>query len=62
MLQVGSQSYPLEKDGKEIAKEVGFVVEETRPFTTRTNNNLHKTKQDGEVLIILRKGERHDGK
>ena len=61
VLQVGSQSYPLEKDGKEIAKEVGFVVEETRPFTTRTNNNLHKTKQDGEVLIILRKGERHDG-
>ena len=56
VLQVGSQSYPLEKDGKMIAKEVGFVCEDVRVFTNKENNNLHSTKENGEVIIILRKG------
>jgi len=61
VLQVGSQSYPLEKDGKRIAEEAGFVCEDVRSFVGKTNNNLHKTKENGEVLIILRKGGTKDG-
>lgn len=53
ILQVGSQTYPLEKDGKRIAGDVGFVCEGVRTF--KSNNSLHGTNDDGEVLIILRK-------
>ena len=62
VLQVGSQSYPLEKDGKRIAEEAGFVCEDVRSMVGKTNNLLHKTKKEnGEVLIILRKGGTKDG-
>lgn len=60
-MQVGSQSYPLEKDGKAIAEDVGFICEEVRSFMNKKNNNLHKTKENGEVFIILRKEKTKDG-
>ena len=59
ILQVGSQTYPLEKDAKRIAGDVGFSCECVRPF--KSNNTLNGINYDGEVLIILRKGEAKDG-
>lgn len=58
VLQVGSQSYPLLEDGKRIAKEVGFVVEDIRPLGGGTASALHgNTDEDdeNEKIVILRK-------
>lgn len=60
ILQVGSQTYPLEKDAKRIAEYVGFSCECVRQF--KSNNTLNGTNDDGEVLIIFRKGETSYGK
>ena len=59
ILQVGSQSYPLLEDGKRIAAEVGFTVEDVRPFGGGTSSALHgNTDEDeeNEKIVILRKG------
>jgi len=51
-LQVGSQVYPLEKDGITIAKKIGFKHIETR--STEMRNNFNRTdEQLGEVVVIL---------
>lgn len=53
-LQVGNQSYPLEEAAKTIAARCGLDYVETR--LTDMINNYNKTeKQDGEVIVILRK-------
>ena len=57
-LQVGSQSYPLLKDGMRLAKQAGFVVEAVRPLGGSTASNLHGNTAedlDNEQIIILRK-------
>lgn len=57
LLQVGSQQYPLSKDGHRIALECGFTVEGWRPL--RYQNNLHGTAEaDGEIILLLRKKNR----
>lgn len=54
-LQVGNQSYPLEESAKSIADGCGLWYLETRH--TGMINNYNKTeKDDGEVIIIFRKG------
>lgn len=58
VLQVGSKSYPLLKDGTRIAEEVGFTVEDVRPFGGGTNSALHGNDDEdieNEKVIILRK-------
>ena len=53
-LQVGSQVYPLLKDGKQIAKQVGFKVLEVRE--TQMKNHFNQTaEEDGEVVLICQK-------
>lgn len=57
-LQVGSQSYPLAKDGVKISQEVGFTVEDIRPLGGATSSSLHNNTDDdeeNEKIIILRK-------
>jgi hypothetical protein len=57
-LQVGSQSYPLAKDGVKIAQQVGFTVEDIRPLGGATSSSLHNNTDDddeNEKIIILRK-------
>ena len=57
-LQVGSQSYPLAKDGVKIALQVGFTVEDIRPLGGATSSSLHNNTDDdeeNEKIIILRK-------
>jgi len=54
ILQIGSQKYPLLKDGKKIAEACGFVVEETRETSMR-NGFKSTAEEDSEVLLILRK-------
>lgn len=57
-LQVGSQTYPLLDDGKDIAREVGFIVEEIRPLGGGASSPLHSnTDEDdeNEKIIVLRK-------
>lgn len=55
-LQVGSQSYPLVKDGQEIATEVGFTIEDVRKFCGQENNGLHSGNEEkNEKIIILKK-------
>lgn len=57
-LQVGSQSYPLAKDGVKIAQQVGFSVEDIRPLGGATSSSLHNNTDDdeeNEKIIILRK-------
>lgn len=57
-LQVGSQTYPLLKDGIAIAKRVGFAVEEIRPLGGGTSSSLHSNKdedEENEKIIVLRK-------
>lgn len=57
-LQVGSQTYPLLKDGTAIAREVGFDVEEIRPLGAMENSSMHNnTSEDesNEKIIVLRK-------
>lgn len=59
VLQVGGQSYPLIEDGKRIAEEVGFTVEDVRPLGGGTKSALHNRTdddEDNEKVIILRKG------
>jgi hypothetical protein len=55
VLQIGSQKYPLLKDGKKIAEAFGFVVEETRKAPMR-NGFKTTADEESEVLLILRKG------
>lgn len=58
VLQVGGQSYPLIEDGKRIAEEVGFAVEDVRPLGGGTKSALHNRTdedEDNEKIIILRK-------
>lgn len=53
-LQVGSQSYPLLEDGKEIAQQIGFKVVDVR--TTDMKNHFNKTEDEkGEVVLLLYK-------
>lgn len=53
-LQVGSQVYPLLKDGKQIAKQIGFKVLEVRE--TQMKNHFNQTaEEDGEVVLICQK-------
>lgn len=53
-LQVGSQYYPLLKDGKKIAKAKGFKIKEVR--ATDMKNNFNQTEEkDGEVVLICEK-------
>ena len=57
-LQVGSQSYPLLDDGKRIAQEVGFIVEDVRPLGGGTHSALHGNDdetEENEKILILRK-------
>jgi hypothetical protein len=57
-LQVGSQTYPILDRGKKIAQEVGFKVEDIRPFGGSTSSKLHSQtdeSEDNEKIIILRK-------
>lgn len=59
VLQVGGQSYPLIEDGKRIAEEIGFTVEDVRPLGGGTKSALHNRTdddEDNEKIIILRKG------
>ena len=55
-LQIGSQKYPLLKDGKKIAKKCGFVVEEIRK-TLMANGWKTTADEDSEVLLILKKAQ-----
>ena len=58
VLQVGSQRYPLLKDGIKIAKNIGFVVEDIRPMGGMTATPLHgNTDEDeeNEKIMILKK-------
>lgn len=58
VLQVGGQSYPLIEEGKRIAEEVGFAVEDVRPLGGGTKSALHNRTdedEDNEKIIILRK-------
>lgn len=53
-LQVGNQSYPLEREAKLHAKRIGFQYVETR--TTAMINNQAKTDEnEGEVIVLFRK-------
>lgn len=55
-LQVGNQSNPLEETAKTIADSCGLAYVETRH--TDMINNYNKTdKDDGEVIVIFRKGK-----
>ena len=57
-LQVGSQSYPLLKDGIAIAESIGFYVEDIRPLGGMTSSSLHNNTdedEENEKIIILRK-------
>ena len=57
-LQVGSQSYPLAKDGIKIAQSIGFTVEDVRPLGGATSSSLHGNSdedEENEKIIILRK-------
>ena len=58
ILQVGSQTYPLLKDGIAIAESIGFFVEDIRPLGGGTSSALHKNTdddEDNEKIIVLRK-------
>ncbi len=57
-LQVGSKSYPLLTDGCEIAKDIGFSVQDIIPFGRGTSSSLHSNTDDdpdNEKIIILKK-------
>ena len=53
-LQVGSQRFPLREDGIRIAKEKGFGFVECRT-TDMTNSFSGTDKQDGEIILVLKK-------
>lgn len=53
-LQVGSQKYPLLKDGKKIAEDVGFIVEDVRGANMDNNNGVSDL-ENKECILILRK-------
>lgn len=58
ILNVGSQTYPLLEDGKDIATKVGFILEEVRPLGGQTASGLYgNTDEDeaNEKIMILRK-------
>ena len=57
-LNVGGKSYPLIRDGQEIARSVGFHIEDVRPLGGGTASALHQNTdddEDNEKIIILRK-------
>lgn len=57
-LNVGGKSYPLIRDGQEIARSVGFHIEDVRPLGGSTASALHQNTdddEDNEKIIILRK-------
>ena len=58
VMQIGSQKYPLLKDGKKIAKKCGFVVEEIRKTHMKNTRPCSiAADEDSEVLLILRKAQ-----
>jgi hypothetical protein len=56
-LQVGSQTYPLLADGRELAKAAGFNVIGIRS-TDMVNNFTNTAEEDGEIVLLLRKKRR----
>ena len=53
-LQVGSQTYPLLQDGKEIAERVGFKIEDD--MSAEMDNNFNQTEDEKkERILILKK-------
>jgi hypothetical protein len=53
-LQIGNQTYPLERTAVAIASACGLAHVETRP-TGMINNRTKTEEADGEVIVILRK-------
>jgi hypothetical protein len=53
-LQVGSQAYPLLRDGKAIGKRAGFRIGKIRA-TEMANNFQETAEEDGEVVLLLHK-------
>ena len=53
-LQVGSQKYPLLEDGKRIAEDVGFAIEDVRGAGMDNNNGVSDAEKK-ECILILRK-------
>jgi len=54
LLQVGSQRYPLIKDGIEIAKEIGFNIIDNH--SANMDNYFKKTSEENkERILILQK-------
>ena len=53
-MQVGSQKYPLLEDGKRIAEDVGFAVEDVRGAGMDNNNGVSDAEKK-ECILILRK-------
>lgn len=53
-LQIGNQSYPLEREAKMIAAECGLEHVETRS-TVMVNNYTETKPEDGEVVVIFRR-------
>lgn len=53
-LQVGNQSYPLERTALEFAPTAGFEHIETRA-TGMVNNFVQTERADGEIVVLLRR-------
>ena len=53
-LQVGSQKYPLLEDGKRIAQDVGFSIEDVRGAGMDNSNGVSDAEKK-ECILILRK-------
>ena len=53
-LQVGSQKYPLLEDGKRIAEDVGFAIEDVRGAGMDNSNGVSDAEKK-ECILILRK-------
>jgi hypothetical protein len=60
-LQIGNQTYPLERTAVAIAAACGLAHVETRP-TGMINNRTKTEEADGEVVLILRKTPRPSAK
>jgi DNA modification methylase len=60
-LQVGSQAYPLLKDGKRLAKAAGFTIGEIRA-TDMANNFQGTAEENGEIVLLLHKPARAKAK
>lgn len=53
-LQIGSQTYPLLKDGQNIAKKIGFTVLEIRK-TSMVSTIHEREDEENEVILVLQK-------